>query len=139
LQATCSSLNTCDIQAIRIAIYSGSSVSYPSNGTVLAQLVRVTSYASGGTAINAQKHNSTDIAANTTFLDASGSAITNTETAGAILWQQSIPFTAGANWAEWVTPGSEWRVSASGIVAIYLTASSAGTATDFAASLVFIE
>lgn len=114
-------------------------MSYPSNGTVLAQLVRVTSYASGGTAINAQKHNSTDIAANTTFLDASGSAITNTETAGAILWQQSIPFTAGANWAEWVTPGSEWRVSASGIVAIYLTASSAGTATDFAASLVFIE
>lgn len=135
---TTTSTSTADIQCIRIAIYSGSGVSFPSNGTVQVQLARVTGATSGGTAVTAAPHNASDIAANTTFLDATGSAITGL-TEGVRLWGQSIPFTAGANWAEWVTPGSEWRVSASAAVAIYLTASSAGTATEFQAELVFAE
>jgi len=135
---TTTSTATADIQAIRVGIYSGSGVSYPSNGTVLVQLCRVTGSSAGGTAVTARPHNASDIAANTTFLDATGSAITGM-TQGAIVWEQSLPFTAGANWAEWVTPGAEWRVSASSFVGVYLTASSGGTATDFETSLVFTE
>ena len=132
---------TLDIQAIRIGIYSGSGVSYPSNGSVLCQLARVTGTVGGGTSITARiaPHNASDIASNISALDdASGAAITGL-TQGVNLWQQSLPFTAGANWAEWVTPGTEWRISASGLFALYLTASSAGTATDFAAEVVWTE
>lgn len=136
-----SSTMTMDIQAIRIGIYSGAGVSYPSNGSVLCQLARVTGTIAGGTTISARiaPHNSTDIASNiSTAVDASTSAITGL-TQGVNLWQQSLPFTAGANWAEWVTPGDEWRIAAANEFAIYLTASSAGTATDFACELVWVE
>lgn len=128
---------TADIQAIRIGLYSGSSASYPTNGTVLAQLSRVTGTVGGGGTVTAVPHNSADIAANTTFKDGT-TGITGL-TQGVTLWQQSLPFTAGANWAEWASPGSEWRVPASGLFAVYLTASSAGTATQFEVELVFGE
>jgi hypothetical protein len=130
--------NPLDIECIRIAIYSGSSVSFPSNGTVQVQLCRVTGSESGGTSVTANPHNPSDIAANTLFHDATGTAITGL-TQGVVLWSQTLPFTAGANWAEWTTPGSEWRIAASGACAIYLAASSAGTATEFQSELVFIE
>ena len=141
--AAAASTMTMDIQAIRIGIYSGGGVSYPSNGSVLCQLARVTGTVGGGTSITSPTriapHNSSDIASNVSaMLDASGAAITGL-TQGVNLWQQSLPFTAGANWAEWVTPGDEWRVPASGLIALYLTASSAGTATDFAAEIVWVE
>lgn len=130
--------NPMDIWAIRIGIYSGSSVSYPSNGTVLVQLSRVTGTEAGGTSVTASPHNASDVAANSLFHDATGSAITGL-TQGVTLWEQTLPFTAGANWAEWFTPGAELRVAASAGCAIYLTASSAGTATEFETSLVFSE
>jgi hypothetical protein len=135
--ATTSS-STMDIQAIRVASYAGSGVSYPSNGTVLVQLSRVTGTAAGGTALTPSPHNPGDIAAVSTWKDASTAAVTSL-TQGVTLWEQALPFTAGANWAEWVTPGAEWRVGATGTIAVYLTASSAGTATDFEASIVFVE
>jgi hypothetical protein len=134
----CASTNPADIWAIRIGIYSGSAVSYPSNGTVLVQLSRVTGAQSGGTSVTANPHNASDIAANTLFHDATGSALAGL-TQGVTLWEQTLPFTAGANWAEWFTPGAELRVAASAACAIYLTASSAGTATEFETSLVFSE
>lgn len=130
--------STADIQAIRIGSYAGSSASYPANGTVLAQLARVTGTEAGGTSVTATPASSSDIAANSTFKDASGSAITGL-TIGAVLWQVVLPFTAGASFAEWVTPGAEWRVPASGLFAVYLTASQAGTATQFEVSLTFGE
>ncbi len=130
--------NTADIEAIRIGSYAGNSASYPGNGTILAQLARVTGVQAGGTSVTPSPHNSADIAANTTFKDATGTAITGL-TIGAILWQQALPFTAGANWAEWLTPGSEWRIPASGLFAVYLTASQAGVATEFSVELVFGE
>jgi hypothetical protein len=139
LYGATASTNPADILAIRVGVYSGSGVSYPSNGTVLCQLCRATtSGESGGATALASPHNASDIAANTTFKDASTGAITNT-TQGVVLWEQSLPFTAGANWAEWVTPGSEWRVAASAELGVYLSASSAGTATQFQVSLVFAE
>lgn len=138
MMAAAGATGTIDIQAIRVASYAGSGVSYPSNGTVLVQISRVTGSASGGSALVPSPHNATDIAAQSTWKDASGAAITGL-TQSVTLWEQALPFTAGANWAEWVTPGAEWRVSASGTIAVYLTASSAGTNTDFEASMVFVE
>lgn len=132
------STNTADIQAIRVGSYGAASASYPSNGAILAQMSRVTGSVGGGTAVTATPHNSSDIAANTTFKDASAGTISGL-TQGATLWQQSIPFTAGANWAEWVTPGSEWRIPASGLFAVYLTTAVGGTNTDFDVSLTFAE
>jgi len=131
---------TMDIQAIRIGIYSGGGVSYPSNGAVLCQLSRVTGAIGGGAAMTSRiaPHNSTDIASNIATMADGSTAITGL-TQGVNLWQQSLPFTAGANWAEWVTPGSEWRIPAAGEFGVYLTASSAGTATDFAIELVWTE
>jgi len=129
---------TADIMALRIGSYAGSSVSYPSNGTILAQLCRPTGTQAGGSsALTPAPHNSADIAANTTWKDGT-TAITGL-TAATFLWQQALPFTAGANWAEWVTPGAEWRLPASGQVAVYLTASSAGTATQFEVQITFAE
>lgn len=132
------STNTADIQAIRIGSYGASSASYPSNGAILVQLARVTGSVGGGTTVTATPHNSADMAANTTFKDASGGAITGLSI-GVILWQQSIPFTAGASWAEWVTPGSEWRIPGSGLFAVYLTTAVGGTNTDFEVSATFVE
>ncbi len=130
---------TADVSAIRIGIYSGSSVSYPSNGTVQAQLMRATGTAGGGTTVTPSPHNASDIAANSTWLDASGAAITGLTKGSVCVWEQVLPFTAGANWAEWVTPGAEWRIGASTNLALYLTCSSAGTATEFIAELVLAE
>lgn len=132
------STNTTDIMAFRVGSFAGSGVSYPANGTILCQLARVTGTESGGTSVTPSPHNSADLAANTVCKDASGSAITAL-TIGAVLWQQSLPFTAGANWGEWVTPGCEWRIPASGLFAVYLTASLGGTATQFEVSLTFAE
>jgi hypothetical protein len=129
--------STLDIECIRVGTYSGSGVSYPSNGTLLFQLMRSTGTAAGGAADTPAPHNSGDVAAQGTFLDGS-TAITGLTQGAVILWQQVLPFTAGANWAEWVTPGSEWRVAASGQVSLWVTASSAGTGTDLDCSLVFI-
>ena len=132
-----------DIQAIRVGVYSGSGVSYPPNGSVLVQLARATGSVAGGTSLTlatfVAPHNASDVASNISSLyDAHAAAITGL-TQGVTLWQQSLPFTAGANWAEYVTPGDEWRIGASSAFAIFLTASSAGTATDFAVSLTWVE
>ena len=130
---------TADILAIRVGLYSGGSVSYPANGTVLAQLSRATGTRAGGTSITPAPHNAGDIASQLSqCFDASGSAITGL-TQGVTLWQQSLSFTAGANWAEWFSPGTELRVAASAAFAVYLTASSAGTATQFEVEAVFAE
>ena len=130
---------TADVQALRIGIYSGGGVSYPSNGTVQCSLYRPTGTAAGGTAATPRPHNASDIAANSTWLDASGGAITGLTLGAVVTWNQVLPFTAGATWADWVTPGAEWRIGASTNLALYLTCSSAGTATQFQAEFVFAE
>lgn len=132
------STSTADFEELFIGSYAGSSASYPANGTLLVQVARVTGTVGGGTTVTGNPKNSSDIAANTTFKDASGAAITGL-TIGAILGQKVIPFTAGAGWGEWVTPGAEWRLPASGLFAVYLTASQAGTATQFGVELTFVE
>ena len=137
LVGTATATNTVDIEAIRVSLYSGPSVSYPPNGTVQILLARASGTIGGGAAgVTVNPHNPADITANTTWRNNS-TAIT--ATIGAILWGQVLPFTAGANWAEWVTPGSEWRVGASASAGVFLTCSSAGTATQFQIELVTAE
>jgi len=138
MQGATGSTVTADLQAIRIGIYSGASVSYPSNGTVEVYLARPGTNGTGGTSVTPSPHNASDIAANSTWTIGSWT-ISPARGSGAVLWQQSLPFTAGANWAEYVTPGDEWRLSASGYIGIFVLCSSAGTATQFEAQLVFAE
>jgi hypothetical protein len=138
LYGVTTSTNTADVVAYRIGSWAGSSASYPSNGSALFQLSRVTGTQAGGTSVTAVPQNDTDIAANTLFHDATGSAITGL-TQGVVPYQQVIPFTAGAGWSEWVTPGTETRISASGKFAIYLTISATSTATDFTVGIRFVE
>lgn len=128
-----------DIVAVRAGLYSGGGVSYPANGTLLVQLCRASGTRAGGTSVTPAPHNAGDIASQLSqCYDASGSALTGLSQ-GVVLWQVALPFTAGANWAEWFSPGSEPRVAASAAFAVYLTASAAGTATQVQAEVVYAE
>lgn len=135
---------TMDIMALRVGITSsGGTPSYPTNGVVQLQLVRATGTTTGGGAtITPNPMNPSDIAANSVWHSAS-TAITTQPTAGVVLWAQDLPFTAGANWAEWCTPGAEWRIPASATagtgVALLATQTTAGTNTAFTAEIVFAE
>jgi hypothetical protein len=139
--------NVCDIEAIRVGVYSatGATASYSSNGTLLCQLARIASPGSYATTATARPHNQADLAANTTWSTGTFATGSNAYTPTAILWGQSIPLTAGANWAEWVTPGAEWRigpsssVAAAAYVALIVTASITGTSIDLVAEIVFSE
>jgi hypothetical protein len=145
---TTSAVNPIDIQAIRFGVMGAAS--FPSNASVQLTMARASAgYTSGGhLTLAANPHNTTDVAANTTLTyncsTATGggagtfSAIVGF-TQGVTLWSQEIPFTAGSNWAEWVTPGAEWRVPISSFLGFYMTQSSAGTATLFGLEIVFAE
>jgi hypothetical protein len=131
--------NTADVQAIRFGTVGAAS--FPSNASVLVQLFRATGSAAGGVAATPRPHNPLDMAAVSTALTVgpTPTAITGLTQGAVCVWGQEIPFTAGSNWAEWVTPGAEWRVAASTNLAVYVTQSSAGTATTFSCELVFAE
>lgn len=140
LAAKYSTTVTLNVEAIRIGIYSGAGVSYPSNGTVQCLLARATAAYTGGNALTPSPHNNNDIAAQSSWADNS-TALVGIGTPGVTLWGQVLPFTAGANWGEWVTPGAEWFAGGSATtgLAFYLTCSSAGTATQFQIEATFTE
>jgi len=136
--------NVLDIEAIRVGVFSGASVSYSSNATLLCQLQRITTPGTSGTGtLTPRPHNQADLAAATTW--STGTFQTTPVTSGIVLWGQSIPLTAGANWAEWVTPGAEWRIGpssssgAAAYVALFVTASVTGSNIDLTAEVVFSE
>lgn len=138
LYGAATSTSTADIKAFRIGSYAAASASYPVNGSILLQIFRVTGTVAGGTTVTAVPDNSLDIAANTTWKDATGSALTGL-TPGVCIFQRIIPFTAGSDWSEWVTPGAEKRIPASGLIAAYLTTAVGGTNTQFSVGLSFVE
>lgn len=131
-----------DIEAIRVSVTATVSTtpSYPGNGIVNCLFARTSAAAGGGASVVANPHNVADIAARTLWVSGA-TAITGIATPGVTLWEQNLPFTAGANWAEWVTPGAEWRGAASATagVALYITCSIAGTNTAFQCEIVFSE
>jgi hypothetical protein len=133
-----------DVQAIRIGTVGATS--FPSNASVLIQFARASSgYTSGGHTVTPNPHNPNDIASTSLLYNCQSSAAGGTYSAisgytqGVTLWAQEIPFTAGSNWAEWVTPGAEWRIPSAAFAGVYMTQSSAGTATSFSLEMVFAE
>ena len=112
-----------NISAVRVGTYSGSSASYPSNGTITWRIRRVSSTNSAtlvGTATAAPVSQSTTAAASSwIYSTANGSGTATFATYGNVLWSQTTPCTAGANWGEWFTPGFEINVTNATIAVTY--------------------
>lgn len=133
------STNDCNISAVRASCLGAST--FPSNASWAASLNLATGTASGGNSASVTQVGQGALGANTTFHTAGGtsaSAISGM-TLGAFLWSQNVPFTAGANWGEWYTPGFEINIAHSTTFALYITESSAGTGTTFAGEIEFTE
>ena len=133
-----------DIDCVRVGIHAGGTApAFPSNASVLWQLSRTTGAIGGGSSIASTRiapHNTTDVASNIGYLsDASGGSAITGLTQGVNLRQGVLPFTAGQEVVEWVTPGKEWRISAGTTWALFVTANLAGTQTDIEAEVVWTE
>ena len=133
--------STMYIEAIRFSVVTSGASVYPANATLAVGLFRATGTAAGGAAVTPNPHISGDLAARSTWLSvgATPTAITGLTQGSVQLWGMTLPFTAGANWAEWVTPGNEWSVPISANIALYLVQSTAGTLTNFQCEMVFSE
>lgn len=112
-----------NVSAIRVSTYSGASASYPSNGTITWRIRRVSGANVGilvGTGTAAAISQST-LAAQSTWIysTANGSGTATFATYGNVLWEQTTPATAGANWGEWFTPGFELNVTNATIAVTY--------------------
>jgi len=133
-----------NVSAVRVSTYSGSSSSYPSNGTITWRIRRMSSTFTGilvGTATAAAISQST-LAAQSTWLysTANGSGTATFATPGNVLWEQTIPCTAGANWGEWFTPGFELNVTNATIAITYeLGAAGTTSAVNLMPELVISE
>ena len=139
-----------NISAIRVGTYAGSSASFPSNGTVTFRLRRVSSTFSAGlqgaTATAYAVSQSTTAALSawyySTWTNATGTFANQGATAP-VVWEQTIPCTAGANWGEWFTPGFELNLGAAGAGSLALTyevgGGVTGTNVNLMAGLVISE
>ena len=122
-----------NISAVRVNTVSGSGAYYPSNGTITWRLRRVAGTNSGilvGTASVNPIGQSTTAAQSTWYYStAAGLGTATFATMGQVLWSQTTPLTAGANWGEWYTPGFERNVSpqATGTLALTYQLGSAGS------------
>ena len=100
-----------NISAIRVGTYSGSSASYPSNGTITWRLRRVRRLQTGlqgGTGNASPVGQSTTAAQSTWYYSTLDERYGRRSLpTGPSFWEQTIPCTAGANWGEWFTPGFE--------------------------------
>lgn len=131
--------NDINISAVRASALGATT--FPSNASFIASLNIFTSSSSGGTAVTPRLlGGGSALAAKSTWLSAGGSgatAITAAISTG--LWSQSIPFTAGANWGEWITPGFEINVAASSGCALYINCTTAQSGNTFTGSVEFTE
>jgi hypothetical protein len=129
-----------NISAVRVSCMGAAA--FPSNASFVASLnINTGAQAGGQTAVARSLAGASSLAANTVFKTAGGTsaaAITGL-TMTTELWAQNLPFTAGANWGEWFTPGFEINIPISTQFALFITASSAGTATTFAGEIEFSE
>lgn len=105
-----------NISAVRVSTFSNASSSYPSNGTITWRLRHVSGASTGilvGTGTAYPVSQSTTAALSTWLYSTSnGSGTATFATSGALLWSQTLPCTAGANWGEWFTPGFEINTGA---------------------------
>lgn len=133
-----------NVSAVRVGNYSGSSASYPSNGTITWRIRQVASTKSAtlvGTATAAPISQSTTAAASVwIYSTANGSGTATFATYSNVLWSQTVPCTAGANWGEWFTPGFELNVTNSTIAITYeLGAAGTTSAVNLMPELVISE
>ena len=131
--------NDCYISAVRCSVMGAAA--FPSNASVAFSLNINTGTKAGGQAVVPRQLAGTTLAANTVFSTAGGTsaaAITGL-TMTTELWAQNLPFTAGSSWGEWFTPGFEIPIPISTQFALFVTASSAGTATTFFGEIEFTE
>ena len=119
-----------NVSAIRVATYSGSSASYPSNGTITWRLRNVSSTKSatlvGTASVNPVSQSTTTALSVWLYSTANGSGTATFATSGNVVWSQSTPCTAGANWGEWFTPGFELNQTV-GTLALTYQLGAAGT------------
>jgi hypothetical protein len=129
------------ISAIRVSAFGASA--FPSNASFTASIATFTGTVSAGNTATPVAIGGTALAAASTWVTAGGAsaaAITiGTQVMVSLLWSQQIPFTAGANWGEWFTPGFELYIPASTKFGLFVTESSAGTGTTFGGELEFTE
>jgi hypothetical protein len=113
-----------NISAVRIALFSLSAAAYPSNGSITFRLRPVASTNSAiivgtGTA-KAISQSSTAATSTWIYSTANGSGTGTFATmTTAPQWSQTIPCTAGANWAEWMTPGFEINTTVATLALTY--------------------
>ena len=130
-----------NISAIRVGTYSGSSAYYPSNGTITWRLRKVSGTllpagGSGATATANPIGQSTNSAVSSWyFSNLTNATATFATQTGAVLWEQTIPCTAGANWGEWFTPGFEVNLGAAGAGSLALTYEYGAAGTSVAVNL----
>lgn len=141
LAGTTASTSDLNISAVRVSCQGASS--FPSNASFVASLVTVAGTAAGGESVTPVQLSGVAKVTLATWLTAGGTsgptAITGLTTFAKILWSQTLPFTAGANWGEWFTPGFELNVPVSTIIAMYITQSTAGTSTTFSGEIEYTE
>jgi hypothetical protein len=109
----------------------------PSNTSILVQLCAVTGSVGGGASVTARPTGQSTQAAQSTWK--SGSSALTGLTQGNVLWSDDIPYTAGGGLIDWLPQGFEVNVAASGLVAVYFTAGSAGSSCSFSVDVAFAE
>ena len=130
-----------NISAVRVGTYSGSSAYYPPNGTITWRLRKVSGTllpagGSGATATANPIGQSTNSAVSSWyFSNLTNATATFATQTGAVVWEQTIPCTAGANWGEWFTPGFELNLGAAGAGSLALTYEYGAAGTSVAVNL----
>ena len=133
-----------NISAVRVATYSGASASYPSNGTITWRIRKVSSTNSailaGTASVNPTSQSTTAASSVWIYSTANGSGTATFATSGNVLWSQTTPCTAGANWGEWFTPGFELNITNSTVAVTYeLGAAGTTSAVNLMPELVISE
>ena len=132
--------NDLNISAVRVGVLGAST--FPANASVICSLnIATTTVTGGNTASPRLLSGSSSPGAQSTWKTAGGTsaAALASLVQSTYLWSQEIPFTAGANWGEWYTPGFEVNIAISTQFGIFIQSSSAGTGTTFAGEIEYSE
>jgi hypothetical protein len=128
-----------NISCIRVGVLGAAA--FPANASVVFSVNTVTGTKAGGQPVTLTQKSGIAKASLATWSTAGGTAaaaITGL-TPTTSWWSHPVPFTAGSNWEDWVTPGFEVNIPVSGQFALFVTCSAAGTATTFTGEIEFTE
>jgi hypothetical protein len=140
LYLSTSATQTLTIAKIKVSVEGASSPAPPSNGSVFFTLNLVTGTVGGGGAVTPSQLSGPALAAQTTWESATSAALTGL-TQSTEYWPFTVPFTAGASWADdHENTGLEFPVGISGKYAVYFVAASgAGSGCSARACVWFSE